>query len=35
MFGTFYRNHRDDRFRSNNGLQGSFANQGQLAADPQ
>ena len=28
MFGTFYRNHRDE-FRSNNGLQGTFSNQGQ------
>jgi hypothetical protein len=27
-FLTFYRNHRDE-FRSNNGLQGTFANQGQ------
>ncbi|HEV8485172.1 MAG TPA: carboxypeptidase regulatory-like domain-containing protein [Blastocatellia bacterium] len=28
LFGTFYRNHRNE-FRSNNGLQGTFANQGQ------
>jgi hypothetical protein len=28
MFGTFYHNHRDE-FRSNNGLQGTFGNQGQ------
>jgi hypothetical protein len=28
MFGTYYTNHRDE-FRSNNGLQGTFANQGQ------
>lgn len=28
IFGTFYRNHRDE-FRSNNGLQGTFANQGE------
>ncbi len=28
VFGTFYRNHRDE-FRSNNGLQGTVANQGQ------
>ena len=28
MFGSFYRNHRDE-FRSNNGLQGTLANQGQ------
>lgn len=28
IFGTFFRNHRDE-FRSNNGLQGTFANQGQ------
>ncbi len=28
LFGSFYRNHRDE-FRSNNGLQGTVANQGQ------
>ncbi len=28
MFGSFYRNHRDE-FRSTNGLQGTLANQGQ------
>jgi hypothetical protein len=28
VFGSFFRNHRDE-FRSNNGLQGTFANQGQ------
>src|SRR5262249_12014262 len=28
IFGTYYENHRDE-FRSNNGLQGTFTNQGQ------
>lgn len=28
VFGSFFRNHRDE-FRSNNGLQGTFANQGE------
>ncbi|HEV8132960.1 MAG TPA: carboxypeptidase regulatory-like domain-containing protein [Acidobacteriota bacterium] len=28
MFGSYYQNHRNE-FRSNNGLQGTFANQGQ------
>src|SRR5262249_12098949 len=28
IFGEYYKNHRDE-FRSNNGLQGTFANQGQ------